>query len=133
MNISSLGEARQNLYTLNNINDAIDDLKGIVIANENNFYIIAKKQSDSIYLIELEHYAESGIPANGIQLPYSIKPIFQFTFSSKAFVDNVNRWYQGFLIQPNGMIYARSTEDNANIAVEYTSIHVVFLGTAEFS
>ena len=26
MNISSLGEARQNLYTLNNINDATDDI-----------------------------------------------------------------------------------------------------------
>ena len=74
----------------------------------------------------LRQKVQSGIPAEGAQLPSSLIPKDEITFIGKA-NNGADTWSQGFRIDTNGLLTARASNDNSAIAVTWTAWSVTYI------
>ena len=73
----------------------------------------------------------TGITAEGVTLPFSVKPLVSVLFTGKA-NDGSDKWTIPFRLGTTGTLTARSNDNNTSIAVTWVNIHTVFIGTANF-
>ena len=64
-------------------------------------------------------------PASGVQLP--VTPISQVTFVGKANNGKSDVWYQGFKVDYEGLLTARSIDNNSSVSVTWCAAYTTFL------
>jgi len=62
----------------------------------------------------------SELPTSGLQMPEGIRPMSDHVFTGKAYVSGSGDiWYQPFRITTDGVLTARSNDNNSNITVSW--------------
>ena len=69
----------------------------------------------------------TGVRTSGIQLPDSLKPCTRVVFTGKANNGSADIWYQGFVIDENGLLTARSINNNNAIAVTWAYFSATYV------
>lgn len=119
-------------YTTGDVDDDIKTSKDRIAALEtvefdtsvNGVYI---KKTGNIVCVRIV-MGSTGITADGIQLPSKYKPDYVYVpFIGKAYVNGQDKWDQGFRIDTNGLLTARSMNGNSSISCNYVQASVTYI------
>ena len=99
------------------IENPLSDLR---FFSENGFYVY-------IHGRVVEFTLTGTLTETGKYFPQSIKPLLTYVFNGKANYNGVDYWDWGFRLDNNGLLTARSRDNNSSVQVTWINIHGVFL------
>ena len=118
--------------TATDVQDALDEVSSAI---QNYSDIIVNTTVPGLTVtktgrvVTLQYANSAGLTTSGITVPEGFRPNNLLVFTGKGNRNGTDYWDQGFQLTTSGILTARSTDNNSNIAVTWANVVITYITT----
>lgn len=77
-------------------------------------------------IVQIACYTSTKLTTDGITIPEGYRPFGEMLFTGKAYKNGADTWTQPFRIDTNGVLTARSNDNNSAVEVTWWGFSIVY-------